>query len=276
MHLVSAFPGALPHTHIVCRAIMHLAGELIQQYNVFQTKCTLFPPGQLNRNKSVQKHWPEAKHFASWKDVWWLPLWTTSALPGAVGWAAHPCCLATASLLRQIAVGSEAPVMVFSMQYISVQPAWMKPLLEQVVSMLSRGCSCSHRANAMEWCWACFLQAVLSLENLNLKLLSTGDVCQSLFLVPDLWAGGLYLAEKQGHDESCFRANKSMMGRGLAAVTGIGRRRPCSQVCDLSSFQSFLWRGLGQSSHSSCVSPPGTSAGSCCWRVQRSSPSTSV
>lgn len=69
MHLVSAFPGAFLHTHIVCRAIMHLAGELIQQYNVFQTKCTLFPPGQLNRNKSVQKHWSEAKHFASWKDV---------------------------------------------------------------------------------------------------------------------------------------------------------------------------------------------------------------
>lgn len=56
MHLVSAFPGAFPHTHIVCRAIMHLAGELIQQYNVFQTKCTLFLPGQLNRNKSMQKH----------------------------------------------------------------------------------------------------------------------------------------------------------------------------------------------------------------------------
>lgn len=56
MHLVSAFPGAFPHTHIVCRAIMHLAGELIQQYKAFQTKCTLFPPGQLNWNKSVQKH----------------------------------------------------------------------------------------------------------------------------------------------------------------------------------------------------------------------------
>lgn len=272
MHLVSAFPGAFPHTHIVCRAIMHLAGELIQQYNVFQTKCTLFPPGQLNRNKSVQKHWPEAKHFASWKDVWWLPLWTPPQ-PYLGLWDGQ---LIPAVLLRQSAVGSEAPVMVFSMQDIPVQPAWTKPLLEQAVSMLSWGCCCSHRAKAMEWCWACFLQAVLSLGNLNPKLFSSGDVCQSLFLVPDLWTGGLYLAEKQGHCESCFRANKSMMGRGLAAVMWIGRRRPCSQLCDLSSFQSFLWRGLGQSSHSSRVSSPGTFAGSCHWRVQRSFLSTSV
>lgn len=56
MHLVSAFPGPFPHTHIVCRAITDLAGELIQEHNLFQTKCTLFPPGQLNWNKSVQKH----------------------------------------------------------------------------------------------------------------------------------------------------------------------------------------------------------------------------
>lgn len=75
MHPVSAFPDPFPHTHIVCRAITDLAGDLIQEYNLFQTKCTLFPPGQLNWNKSVQKHWPEAKHFLSWKDVWWLPLW---------------------------------------------------------------------------------------------------------------------------------------------------------------------------------------------------------
>lgn len=54
MHPASVFPGPFPHTPIVCRTIRDLAGELIQEHNLFQTKCTLFPPGQLNRNKSVQ------------------------------------------------------------------------------------------------------------------------------------------------------------------------------------------------------------------------------
>lgn len=250
MHLVSAFPGAFPHTHIVCRPIMHLAGELIQQYNVFQTKCTLFPPGQLNWNKSLQKHWPEAKHFASWKDVWWLPLWAPPQPPWSCGMGSSSllsCPLlvcsgfADCSRARTNCDGVFHAVLYSLPQPLEGVTPRMKPLLDQVVSMLSRECCCSHRAKTMEWCWACFLQAVLSLGNLNPKLLGTGDVCQSFFMVPDLWAGGLYLAEKQGHSKSCFRANKNIVGRGLAGVSWIGRRRPCSQACDLSSFQSFLW-----------------------------------
>lgn len=124
MHPVSAFPGPFPHTHIVCRAITDLAGELIQDYNLFQTKCTLFPPGQLNWNKSVQKHWPEAKHFPSRKDAWWLPLWAPPQ-PYLELWDVWSSILIPTAhcLLRQITAGSQPIAMVFSVWYIPVQSA---------------------------------------------------------------------------------------------------------------------------------------------------------
>lgn len=38
-----------------------------------------------------------------------------------------------------------------------------------------------------------------------------------------------------------LKQTKYFRRRTLAGVTWIGRREPCSQDCDLSSFQSFLW-----------------------------------
>lgn len=132
MHPASVFPGPFPHTPIVCRTIRDLAGELIQEHNLFQTKCTLFPPGQLNRNKSIQNHWPEAKHFPSWKHVWWLSLWTTSALPGAVGWAASPQC----SLAVCSGTGGWEPVV---MVFLSV---WHAPVWSSLKECLQEWSPC--------------------------------------------------------------------------------------------------------------------------------------
>jgi len=69
----------------------------------------------------------------------------------------------------------------------------------------------------------------------------------SLFLKESLTSQQLacFLVRNRATVRAVLEKAEYFGGRTLTGVTWIRRREPCSQDCDLSSFQSFLWESPG-------------------------------